>query len=109
MAEAESQYVASDQIPSVGPARVLVGSYAAVASPVRAPGGINYLLVTLNPGEQWTYQPPSGHTTAWVAVSRGTVNVGERVSNGGLAIFDQSKAPITLDGSADLGASFVLG
>jgi len=35
--------------------------------------------------------------------------VGERVSNGELAIFDQSEAPITLDGSADLGASFVLG
>jgi len=107
--EAESQYVVSEQIPSVGPARVLVGSYAAAASPVRAPGGINYFLVTLNPGQQWTYEPPSGHTTAWVAVSRGTLHVGERVSNGELAIFDQSDASITLEGSADLGASFVLG
>jgi redox-sensitive bicupin YhaK (pirin superfamily) len=108
-AEAESQYVVSERIPSVGPARVLVGSYAAVASPVRAPGGINYLLVTLNPGEQWTYEPPSGHTTAWVAVSGGTLHVGQRVSNGELAIFDQSEESITLEGSADLGASFVLG
>jgi redox-sensitive bicupin YhaK (pirin superfamily) len=87
----------------------LGGSYAAVASPVRAPGGINYLLVTLNPGEQWTYEPPSGHTTAWVAVSRGTLNAGERVSSGELAMFDQSDAPITPEGSADLGAAFVLG
>src|SRR4051812_31248326 len=108
-AEAESQYLGSDEIPSVGPARVLVGSYAAVASPVRAPGGINYLLVTLKPGEQWTYEPPPGHTTAWVAVSRGSVKVGERVSNGELAIFAQSEAPLTLEGSADLGATFVLG
>src|SRR3954462_678522 len=91
MAAAESQYVTSDQIPSVGPARVLVGSYATVASPVRAPGGINYLLVTLNPGEQWTYEPPSGHTTAWIAVSRGIVDVGERVSTGELAIFAQGE------------------
>jgi hypothetical protein len=35
--------------------------------------------------------------------------VGESVSNGELAIFDRSEAPITLEGSADLGASFVLG
>jgi hypothetical protein len=35
--------------------------------------------------------------------------VGERVSNGELAIFDRSEAPITLEGSAELGASFVLG
>src|SRR3954465_6784405 len=109
MAEAESQYVTSDQIPSVGPSQVLVGAYAAVSSPVRAPGGINYLLVTLNPGEQWAYEPPSGHTTAWIAVSRGTLNVGERVSNGELGIFDKSEASITLASSADLGASFVLG
>src|SRR4051794_18556416 len=108
-AEADSQYVLSEQIPTVGPARVLVGAHGAVASPVRAPGGINYLLVTLNRGEQWTYAPPSGHTTAWVAVSRGTLHVGERVSNGELAIFDQSDAPITLEGSADLGATLVLG
>jgi redox-sensitive bicupin YhaK (pirin superfamily) len=108
-AEAESQYIVGEQIPSVGPARVLVGSYAAVASPVRAPRGINYLLVALNPGEQWTYEPPSGQTTAWVAISRGTLNVGERVSNGELAMFDQSEEPITLEGSADRGATFVLG
>src|SRR3954465_2254131 len=107
-AEAESQYVVSEQIPSVGPARVVVGSYGAVASPVSAPGGINYLLVTLNPGEQWTYEPPSGHTTAWVAVSRDALNVGGRVSDGELAIFDKSEAPIRLEGS-DLGASLVLG
>jgi len=108
-AEAESQYIVGEQIPTIGPARVVVGSYGAVASPVRAPGGINYLLVTLNPGEQWTYEPPSGHTVAWVAVSRGTLHAGQRVSNGELAIFDKSEAAITLEGFADIGATLVLG
>jgi len=106
---AESQYIVGEQIPTIGPARVVVGSYGAVASPVRAPGGINYLLVTLNPGEQWTYEPPSGHTVAWVAVSRGTLHAGQRVSNGELAIFDKSEAAITLEGFADIGATLVLG
>jgi len=65
---------------------------------VRAPGGINYLLVTLNPGEQWTYEPPAGHTISWVAVGRGALHAGEGVSNGELAIFDNSEAPLTLEG-----------
>jgi hypothetical protein len=31
--------------------------------PDRAPGGINYLLVTLKPGERWMYEPPTARTT----------------------------------------------
>ena len=108
-AEPESQYIVSEQIPSVGPARVIVGSYAGAASPARAPRGINYLLVTLMPGERWTYEPPAGHTIAWVAISRGGLNASERVSKGELAIFDNSSAPITLEGGADTEATFVLG
>jgi redox-sensitive bicupin YhaK (pirin superfamily) len=108
-AEPEAQYIVSEQMPSSGPARVIVGSYPRAASPVRAPGGINYLLVTLKPGERWTYQPPASHTIAWVAVGRGALNAGERVSNGELAIFDNSEAPITLEGVAGIGATFVLG
>ena len=108
-AEPEAQYIVSEQIPSIGPARVIVGSNAGAASPVRAPSGINYLLVTLNPGERWTYEPPSGHTVLWLAVGKGALNAGERVSNGELAIFDKSEAPITLEGVAGIGATFVLG
>jgi redox-sensitive bicupin YhaK (pirin superfamily) len=118
-AEPDAHYIVSEQIPSIGPARVIVGSYAGVASPVRAPGGINYLLVTLKPGEPWTFEPPTGHTIAWVGVGKGALNAGEHVSNGlsavasaeadELAIFDNSEAPITLEGAAGTGATFVLG
>lgn len=108
-AEPEAQYIASEQMPSIGPARIIVGADAGAASPVRAPGGVNYLLVTLKPGEQWTYAPPRGHTVLWLAVGKGALNAGERVSNGELAIFDKSEAPITLEGVAGTGATFVLG
>ena len=111
-AESDSQYVVSEQIPSVGPARVIVGSYAGADSPVRAPGGITYLLVTLKPGEQWSYEPPAGHTILWVAVGRGTVQAGkagERASEGELAVFNTSESPVTLAGAAGTGATFVLG
>jgi redox-sensitive bicupin YhaK (pirin superfamily) len=108
-AEPETQYIVSEQTPGIGPARIILGSYAGAASPVRAPGGINYLLVTLKPGERWTYEPSPGHTVAWLAVGRGALNAGERVSSGELAIFDNSEAPITLEGVARMDATFVLG
>jgi redox-sensitive bicupin YhaK (pirin superfamily) len=107
--EPDAQYIVSEQIPSVGPARVIVGSYAEAESPVRAPRGINYLLVTLDRGERWTYEPPAGHTVLWVAVGKGALHAGEQVSKGELAIFDSSEAPITLEGVAGIGATFVLG
>jgi redox-sensitive bicupin YhaK (pirin superfamily) len=108
-AEPEAQYIASEQTPSIDPARVIVGAYAGATSPVRAPAGITYLLVTLKPGERWIYQPPAGHTVAWVAIGKGALDAGERVSQGELAIFDNSEAPITIEGVAGLGATFVLG
>jgi redox-sensitive bicupin YhaK (pirin superfamily) len=108
-AEPEAQYIGSEQIPGIGPARVIVGSYTGAASPVRAPYGINYLLITLKPGALWTYEPPRDHTIAWVAVASGVLHAGERLSHGELAIFDNSQAPIVFEGGAGVGATFVLG
>jgi redox-sensitive bicupin YhaK (pirin superfamily) len=105
----DAQYIVSEQMRRIGPARLIVGSYAEAASPVRAPGGINYLLVTLKPGEQWTYEPPAGHTIAWVAAARGALHAGDRVSAGELAMFDNGEGSITLEGVAGTGATFVLG
>src|SRR2546422_8477731 len=54
-----------------------VGAYRGATSLVRAPGAINYLLVTLKPGERWTYEPPSGHVIAWVAPLRSEEHTSE--------------------------------
>jgi redox-sensitive bicupin YhaK (pirin superfamily) len=45
-AEPEAQYIKPEQMPSIGPARLIVGAYAEATSPVRAPGTINYGRVT---------------------------------------------------------------
>jgi hypothetical protein len=66
-------------------------------------------LVTLGPGERWTYEPPGGHTVAWVAVGEGALSGSERLSNGELGIFEPGEAPITLEGAEGTGATFVLG
>ena len=109
LAEPAAQYIGAEQIPSIGPARLIVGSYQGTTSPVRAPGAINYFLVTLKPGERWTYEPPPGHSIGWVAVGKGALATGERVSEGELAIFEKSDTPITFDGGDGAGATFVLG
>jgi redox-sensitive bicupin YhaK (pirin superfamily) len=108
-AEPEAQYIGAERIPQIGPARLIVGAYQGAASPVPAPGALNYLLVTLKPGERWTYEPPSGHAIAWVALSKGALIAGERVSKGELAIFEKSETPLTFEGAEDVGATFVLG
>jgi redox-sensitive bicupin YhaK (pirin superfamily) len=108
-AQPEAQYVPADRMPSIGPARLIVGAYSGVTSPVDAPSGINYLLVTLKPGERWTYTPPPGHVVAWVAVSKGALTAGESVAQGELAIFEKSETPMTFEGAGADRATFVMG
>ena len=108
-AEPEVQYIGAERMPRLGPARLIVGAYGETTSPVRAPGAINYLLVTLKPGERWTYEPPAGHVIAWVALGKGALTVGERLSKGELAIFEKSETPLTFEGADGVGATFVLG
>jgi redox-sensitive bicupin YhaK (pirin superfamily) len=60
LAEAESQYLEAAAIPEVGPARLILGRYGGRESPVRAPAGVNYLMVTLKPGETWRHETPAG-------------------------------------------------
>jgi redox-sensitive bicupin YhaK (pirin superfamily) len=108
-AEPEAQYIGAGQMPSIGPARLIVGAYGGATSPVRAPAAINYLLVTLKPGERWTYEPPAGHVVGWVALAKGALTAGERLSTGELAIFERSEAPLTFESANGAGTTFVLG
>ena len=103
----DAQYIQST--PGVGPARLILGEYSGAKSPVRAPAGINYLVVTLQPGERWTYEPPQGHDVAWVAIGRGALRVGEPVSTGELAIFEAGTAAITFEATGITPTTFMLG
>ncbi|TWO72371.1 pirin family protein [Caenimonas sedimenti] len=105
----ESRYIEASAMPRSGPAHVIVGEYDGVRSPVPAWGGVNYLLVTLRPGEAWTYQPPAGHTVGWMAVASGTVDAGESLLAGEVAVFEDGQAAIALRNGGDADAVFVLG
>lgn len=95
-ASVDSQYLESGAMPEVGPARVILGAYQGVQSPVRAPAGMNYLLVTLPAGESWTYLPPKGHESLWLSVSRGALYAPDLVDAGEMAIFEPGNGSITL-------------
>jgi redox-sensitive bicupin YhaK (pirin superfamily) len=107
--EPEGRFVEAKDMVRAGPAHVIVGSYEGARSPLPAPAGINYLLVTLRPGETWTYRPPAGHTLGWLALAKGTLNASEPVDAGEMVIFEPGEAPIVLEASGKEDAVFVLG
>lgn len=108
-APSESQYIEAESMKSAGPAYVIVGAYEGVTSPVRAPAGVNYLLVRLRAGETWTYQPPRGHSVGWLAIAQGRVDAGETASAGEMVVFEDSEMPLVLTARGETDAVFVLG
>jgi redox-sensitive bicupin YhaK (pirin superfamily) len=99
----EARYLDARRFERHGPVRVVLGEGSAAP----APKGINYLDVALKRGETWRYEPPRGHTVAWIAVHRGKVATPESVEAGELAVFDESNAAIEFTAREDAG--FVLG
>lgn len=103
----ESLYLEPGQIPTSGPAAVLLGTFGGVSSALKAPSPINYLAVRLKAGETWRYQPPAGHDVAWIALGSGSLAVPEPIAAGELVAFDKSNRAIDVRAEAD--SEFVLG
>jgi redox-sensitive bicupin YhaK (pirin superfamily) len=102
LAPAESHYVDASSIPSDGKARVLLGSYGELRSPVPYPQPVTYLNVRLVDGERWTYRPHPTHDVAWLAVSLGTLRVaGARVDRE-MVIFEEGNQPIEVVAEGDV-------
>jgi len=101
-----SHYVMPKDVPIEGPARVILGTYGDAKSPIDAPP-MTYLHVSLKHGERWTYQPPKGHTVAWVAVHDGVLQAASAIPSGEIAIFEPSGQSI--DFVAEGKTGFVLG
>jgi len=103
----ESTYLSPDEIPQVGPARLLLGSYGGAASSIAAPGSVNYLAVRLKAGETWQYTPPRDHTVGWAALSAGSLVLPDKAQAGEIVVFNSSATAI--DFRADSDAEFVVG
>jgi redox-sensitive bicupin YhaK (pirin superfamily) len=107
LAPAFSHHLSVREIPSDGPARVLLGRSGEAVSPINAPPGINYFDVQLEGGQRWAYQPPQGYRVGWIAVMDGSLRAPQPVGKGELAVFDRSDAAIEFVAATD--ARFVLG
>jgi redox-sensitive bicupin YhaK (pirin superfamily) len=107
--EPQSRYLESEDMQSIGPAHVILGCHEGVSSPVPAPEGINYLLVTLQAGEHWTYHLPKGHSLGWLALAKGQVDAGAPVTAGEMVVFEQGEGSISVQASSDGEAVFILG
>jgi redox-sensitive bicupin YhaK (pirin superfamily) len=107
LAPPESLYLEPDRIKSVGPARVLLGTYEDSASPIHLPMPITYLHVRLADGQRWTYQPSSGHDVAWLALNSGKIRAGGTVLERELAVFAEGNSAIEL--VAEGPVEFVIG
>jgi redox-sensitive bicupin YhaK (pirin superfamily) len=103
----ESLYQAPADLQRDGPALVLLGGHGQARSPLSAPAPINYLAVSLKAGESWRYQPPAGHTVAWIALGSGRLAAGEPVEAGELVVFERSAEAIEFHAETD--AEFMLG
>jgi redox-sensitive bicupin YhaK (pirin superfamily) len=101
-----SHYVMPREVPVEGPARVILGAYGKSQSPIAAPP-MTYLAVSLQAGESWSFTPPKGHTTAWVAAYDGALRSSARIVGGELALFEPSQQVI--DFQAERATRFVLG
>ena len=105
----ESRYLEARDTPRAGPAVVIVGNHEGKQSPLSAPAGINYLLVTLRPGESWTYRPPAGHSVGWLALAKGALRADRPIDAGEMVVFEHGETPIALAASGDDDAVFVIG
>jgi redox-sensitive bicupin YhaK (pirin superfamily) len=107
LAEAYSLYLGPEDVPQAGPARVLLGTYGGQTSTIPAPSDITYLGVHLKAGATWRFEPPAGHTVAWVAVGEGHLTAPAALRTGDLAVFDDQGTAIDFVAAAD--TTFVLG
>jgi redox-sensitive bicupin YhaK (pirin superfamily) len=105
----DSQYVEATDMQQVGPAHVIVGAYEGAQSPIRAPDGLNYLLITLKPGETWTYSPPVGHTVGWLAVAQGELAADGLLQAGDMGVYEDGEAGVTVTSTGAENAIFVFG
>jgi redox-sensitive bicupin YhaK (pirin superfamily) len=102
-----SIYLAPENVPQSGPARVLLGRYGSASSAITSPSPVNYVAVRLRAGERWHYEPPANHTVLWTAVASGILSTPDLVEYGTLIAFEPSNQPVEFVALTD--TEFVLG
>lgn len=106
LANAFSDYVDGEAVPTDGVARLLLGSYGQMTSTIPYEEPVTYLHVKLRDGERWAYQAPPHHDVAWLAVATGVLLVDNASLRREMAIFEDGATPIEVVAHGDV--EFVL-
>ena len=93
-APAESHYIDAADVPGDGRVRVLLGAYGGMTSPIPFHAPMTYLHVRLRDGEAWTFRPPEGHDVAWLAISEGSLRIGDATVGREMVVFEDGADPI---------------
>jgi redox-sensitive bicupin YhaK (pirin superfamily) len=107
LSDSSEMFLRPEDIPTDGPAHVLLGSLNGKESPIGDSLRMTYLHVRLRAGECWRYTPPRGHDVLWISVYSGSLDAGEPVSEGDLIVFEQSERSVDFMARGSCG--FVLG
>jgi redox-sensitive bicupin YhaK (pirin superfamily) len=107
LAPAYSRYLDPADIPHAGPARVLLGSYAGLSSPIPAPSNMSYLGVHLKAGQAWRFEPSAGHSVAWAAIGEGALSAPQKLQTGDMVVFESGAGAIEFEALQD--TVFVIG
>lgn len=105
-ADAKSTFLNRNEVASNDRLKVLLGEYNGLTSKIVPPHDMNYLDVTLQPEETWTYTPPAAHNVMWLVV-RGQLNGNLITPVGELIVFEEGNGPVEL--STTHGANFLIG
>jgi redox-sensitive bicupin YhaK (pirin superfamily) len=102
--QASAAYIKANDINHVGPARVIVGPYNGVTSPVPAPAHMTVLDVSLAAGESWTYQPSEEQSTTWLApiAGKALVNAEATINKGEVLILEEGTANVVIQAQSSM-------
>ena len=110
---ANTQFIQTDQNQNVGPARVLMGQYNQTKSVLLNALDANLLMVTLQPGQSWTYHPPKKHDVLWLSLEKGELLEAEKnksnIKAGELIAYEQNNTSVTFIANENESAVFILG
>ena len=109
------QYVPPQDVPVMkvegGWVRVLLGSLrqdeASVVSPIASQHDLNYLVVELQAGAVWRYDPPASHDVAWAFGFEGGGRIQGAALDGDLVVFDAGGAIVA--GASDRPSKLLIG
>jgi redox-sensitive bicupin YhaK (pirin superfamily) len=107
LTESREQFLRPDEVPEAGCARILLGRYGELQSPIDALWPITYLHVRLSAGDDWHYEPPRDHDVLWIALHSGSLDVGSALEEGELVIFEDGNQAVEFRALGD--CEFVLG